>query len=99
MAKKNKINTVNVTQEGQRTFDKMIKFIQENQQNPQAEQRFRDNFKKKVEQIKEQPNSCPTSTKREGTRRALFDKFGAFLYRVYKNSIRIVTFFDTRSKP
>lgn len=95
---KNKIDVVNVTKEAHREFAKMVKFIEENQQSPASSKRFIDNFSKRLEVIKQQPNSCPPSSMRPGTRLAFFDKFGAFLYRVFEKSIRIVTFFDTRSK-
>ena len=95
---KNKINKVNVTKQAQKEFDKITDFIEDYQQSPTTVQNFKDSFKVRLEQIKQQPYSCPPAQEKPGTRRAFFDKFGAFFYRIFKNSIRIVTFYDTRTK-
>lgn len=95
---KQKITKVSVTKQAQKEFDSMADFIKGYQKSPTTVQKFKDNFKVKLEHIKEYPYSCPESLEKPGARRALFDKFGAFLYNVYQKSIRIVTFYDTRTK-
>lgn len=95
---KYKINKVNVTKQAQKEFDAIAEFIEGYQKSPTTVQKFKNNFKDKLEQIKQHPLSCPESKEKPGARRAFFDKFGAFLYHVYQKSIRIVTFYDTRTK-
>lgn len=95
---KNKINKVDVTKEAQKQFDNMADFIEGYQKSPTTIRKFKANFKKKLEQIKQQPYSCPESEEKPGTRRAFFDKFGVFLYKVVQKTIQIVTFYDTRTE-
>ena len=76
----------------------MASFIIAYQKSPNTIQKFRDNFKEKLEQIKKLPFSCPKSNKLKGTRKARFDKYGAFLYFVFNKTVFIVTFYDSRMK-
>ena len=93
-----KINRVDFTKRAADDLDKMVNNIKQRQSDKVA-QEFTDDFDRVIDLVQQQPEMFQTSSKIKGTRRGLFHKYGAFLYRVFKKSIRIVTFFDTRSKP
>lgn len=63
-----------------------------------------DFFKKlkyKVDQISEQPESCPQSKEFDGLFKCVVTKQTTFYYRINfdKNEIEIITVFDTRQDP
>lgn len=63
-----------------------------------------DFFKKltyKIDQISEQPESCPQSKEFDGLFKCVVTKQTTFYYRINfdKNEIEIITVFDTRQDP
>ncbi|MFK7799933.1 MAG: type II toxin-antitoxin system RelE/ParE family toxin, partial [Aureispira sp.] len=80
----------------QTQFEKLRKNTEERQGSKAAGQ-FVDDFEKTKNQLKRTPDMFEESTIKKGARRALFGKYGAFLYRVYNKFIRIVVVFDTRT--
>lgn len=92
-----KINKVNFTKRAVRDLDNLVDNIKEHQSDKVAKG-FTDDLSRVIGLIQEQPEMFEASNKIKGTRRGLFHKYGAFLYRVFKKSIRIVTLFDTRTK-
>ena len=92
-----KINKVNFTKRADRDLDKLVVNIKKHQ-SPKVAKDFTDDLNRVIELVQEQPEMFEASEKISGTRRGLFHKYGAFLYRVFKKSIRIVTLFDTRTK-
>ncbi len=63
-----------------------------------------DFFKKltyKIDQISEQPESCPQTTEFDGLFKCVVTKQTTFYYRINfdKNEIEIITVFDTRQDP
>ena len=92
-----KINKVDFTKRATRDLDSLVENIKTHK-SPKVAKDFTDDFERVVGLIQEQPDMFEVSEKIKGTRRGLFHKYGAFLYRVFKKSIRVVTFFDTRTK-
>ncbi len=98
MPKKYKINRVEITQRAQDRFDKMHENIQK-YYSPKVANQFVNDFHDKVDQLKQNPAIYQFSDENKDTRRALFSKYGAFLYKiVQKTTLLITTFFDTRMK-
>ena len=55
----------------------------------------------KIEQISEQPESCPQSLEFKGLYKCVVTKQTTFYYRINfdKNEIEVITVFDTRQNP
>jgi plasmid stabilization system protein ParE len=93
---KDKIKKIEITQRAQADYDKLIKNIEE-YSSPEAANRFDDNFYETLSKLKKTPLMFEASEKKKGARRALFDKYGAFLYKVIKDTtLRVIAFYDTR---
>ncbi|MCP4438003.1 MAG: type II toxin-antitoxin system RelE/ParE family toxin [Aureispira sp.] len=92
-----KINKVEFTKRAANDLDKLVDNIKTRQSDKVAKD-FTEDFDRVIDLIQDQPDMFEASPKIKGTRRGLFHKYGAFLYRVFKKSIRVVTFFDTRTK-
>lgn len=92
-----KINQVNFTKQATRDLDNLVDNIIEHQ-SPKVAKDFTDDLNRVIGLVQEQPELFEVSKKIKGTRRGLFHKYGGFLYRVFKKSIRIITLFDTRTK-
>lgn len=93
---KDKIKKVEITQKAQNEYDKLIKNIEEHS-SIEAANHFDDNFYEVLSKLKKTPLIFEASEKKKDARRALFDKYGAFLYKVIKDTtLRIITFYDTR---
>jgi len=92
-----RINKVDFTKRANKNLEDLVDNIKTHKSDKVAKD-FTDDFERVVGLIQEQPDMFEISEKIEGTRRGLFHKYGAFLYRVFKKSIRIVTLFDTRTK-
>lgn len=96
---KTKINRVEVAQRAQERYDEMVEDL-EKRYSPHVAQNFTDDFEEVVNKLKKNPAIFQYSNQRKDTRRALFSKYGAFLYKVIKGTtLLITTFFDTRMKP
>lgn len=63
--------------------------------------KFLEKLSAKIEQITNQPESCPQSIKFRGIYKCVVTKQTTFYYRILseKNEIEIITFFDTRQAP
>ena len=97
--KKYKINRVEITPRAQQRFDEMHQNIEEHY-SPRVADKFVSDFNNKVTQLKHNPEIYKYSDEKKDTRRALFSKYGAFLYKIISTTtLRITTFFDTRMKP
>lgn len=61
---------------------------------------YLEKFKKKIDQIKNNPSSCPESTQMIGLRRCVVTKHNSFFYRVNKkqNALEIAALIDNRSE-
>lgn len=92
-----KINKVNFTKRATKDLDNLVDNIKEYQSDKVAKD-FTDDLSRVIGLVQEHPKLFESSTKIKGTRRGLFHKYGAFLYRIFEKSIRIVTLYDTRSK-
>ena len=92
---KYKIKDVRIGKRAQKQFVKQRQNI-ENRYGNKVANRYVDDFDKAKEQIKKTPEHWIESETTTGARRALFGKYGAFLYRVYTKFIRIVAVYDTR---
>jgi plasmid stabilization system protein ParE len=66
------------------------------QRSPRAANKFLDDFDDVKSLLEQNPDMFEQSKKDVGLRRGLFHKHAAFLYRVFKKTVRITTFFDTR---
>jgi len=95
---KNKITRVEIAQRAQDRYDEMVDNI-EKHASSRAADKFTDDFEDVVEKLKKNPEIFEYSDERKDTRRALFSKYGAFLYKVIKGTTMLITtFFDTRMK-
>ena len=95
---KNKINRIEIAQRAQDRYYEMLNNI-EKHSSPRVAEKFTDDFEDVVEKLKKNPEIFEYSNTRKDTRRALFSKYGAFLYKIIKGTtILITTFFDTRMK-
>lgn len=67
----------------------------------QSRTKFIEKFTHKIEQISNQPESCPQSSKFKGLFKCVVTKQTTFYYRILKkrNEIEIITVFDTRQHP
>lgn len=93
-----KIKKVYFTRRANRDLNQLVNNIEENQ-SPKIAKEFLNDFERVLDRVQEHPEMFEVSQKIKGTRRGLFHKYGAFLYRVFKQSIRVITLFDTRKKP
>jgi plasmid stabilization system protein ParE len=93
---KKKINQVKFTKQANKELDQLVENIKKHQ-SPKVAKDFTDDFEKVIDLVQYQPEMFKNSKKTKGTRRGLFHKYGVFLYRVFKKSIRVVTFFDSRT--
>jgi plasmid stabilization system protein ParE len=50
-------------------------------------------------QISKMPESCPLSKKKKGVHKCVVNRQTSLYYRISKNEIEIITFFDNRQKP
>lgn len=91
---KKKITSVNFTKRANQDFDKMYEEL--NQHSPKAAGDFIKDFDKVINLVQQQPDMFEESQKIKGVRRGLFYKQRAFLYRVFKKSIRIVSFYHQK---
>lgn len=93
---KDKIKDIRIGLRAQKQFEKLRKNTEERQGSKAADQ-FVNDFEQTTNQLKRTPDMFEESTVKKGARRALFGKYGAFLYHVYTKFIRIVVVFDTRT--
>jgi plasmid stabilization system protein ParE len=93
---KNKIQAIRIGKKAQQQFESIRQNI-ENYSGTKAANQFVNDFDKTITQLKKTPEMFEESNIKKGARRALFGKYGAFLYRVYTKVIRIVVVFDTRT--
>lgn len=93
---KDKIKTVKINK---RALNQLEKLKQNTKQHrgEKAMLELVDDFEHTVRQLKKTPKMFEESKSMKGARRALFGKYGAFLYRVYAKLIRVVVIFDTRT--
>lgn len=95
---KNKIKRIIVAQRAQQRYDEMVEELEERYP-PHVAQKFTDDFEDVVNKLKKNPAIFQYSNERKNTRRALFSKYGAFLYKILQETtLLITTFFDTREK-
>ena len=92
---KYKITDVRIGKRAQKQFEKQRQNI-EDHYGIRVANKYIDDFDTAKEQIKKTPKRWVESEAMPGARRALFSKYGAFLYRVYTKFIRIVAIYDTR---
>lgn len=91
---KKKIKQVNFTKRANQDFDTLYTQLQD--KNPKAATDFVKDFDRVIELVQQQPDMFEESQKIKGVRRGLFYKQRAFLYRVFKKSIRIVSFYHQK---
>ena len=79
---------------------KLTDFLLENW-NLKVRNEFIKKLTSKIEQISEQPESCPQSTNFKGLFKCVVTKQTTFYYRINfdKKEIEIITVFDTRQHP
>lgn len=92
---KNKISDIRLGKKAQHQFEENYQLLKKKRGN-KAAQCYVEDFEQTLHQIKKTPYCWEESRTRKGARRALFGKYGAFLYRVYSKFIRVVSIYDTR---
>lgn len=93
---KDKIKNVEIVEKAQKEFDDLVDNIKEHQSSETA-QKFTTDFEDTINKLKKTPEMFPTSKTRKGARRALFSKYGVFLYTIIKKTtLRVITFYDSR---
>jgi len=93
---KDKIKNVEIVEKAQKEFDDLADNIKE-RYSPQIAQKFTADFEETINKLKKTPEMFPTSKTRKGARRALFSKYGVFLYKIIrKTTLRVITFYDSR---
>jgi plasmid stabilization system protein ParE len=81
-----------------KTFQDIANYL-EKQWSLKIAKNFVANTEKKLEQIKENPESCITSNKDKTIRKATITKHNSMFYRVKENALVILAFFDNRKNP
>jgi plasmid stabilization system protein ParE len=89
------VRRVDFTKKAQQRFQELHDNISEHQ-SPKAAKKFVEDFNHTIGLVQKNPEMFAKSTHNPHLRRGLFSKYGAFFYRVFKEAIRIVTFYDTR---
>lgn len=79
---------------------KLSEYLLENW-NLKTRDKFISKLSEKIEQISQQPSSCPTSSKFDNLYKCVVTKQTTFYYRVNwdKKEIEIIAIFDTRQHP
>jgi plasmid stabilization system protein ParE len=81
-----------------KTFQDIADYL-EKQWSLKIAKNFVANTEKKLEQIKENPESCIASNKDKTIRKATITKHNSMFYRVKENALIILAFFDNRKNP
>lgn len=85
------------TKRAEKSFDKIVRNIEENWSERSAK-KFVRKTDKVLRLMSENPNLFPESQKK-GIRKGLITKQTSVYYKVFKNIIRLITFWDNRQNP
>ncbi len=88
----------NLDKNSLQNFSRYCRYL-EKQWSLKIAKNFVANTEKKLEQIKENPESCIASNKDKNIRKATITKHNSMFYRVRENALVILAFFDNRKNP
>lgn len=80
------------------TFESILEFIEEKWSRKSRDQAL-EKVLSKFNQISTQPRSCPESNVQPNVFKCVVTKQTSFFYRILKEEIEIIFFYDNRQKP
>lgn len=81
-------------------LESLLEYL-ENKWNRKVRNDFLKKFEKKINQVRNNPKSCPESSIMKGVFKCVVTKQNTFYYRIntLENAIEIITLFDSRMDP
>lgn len=84
--------------DAKRKLEQLLQYLEE-EFSERTKQRFISTIEKVLDRIIKYPESFPQSAKVKSVRRCIISRHTVMFYRVQKNRIEILTFFDNRQNP
>jgi plasmid stabilization system protein ParE len=86
------------TKRAEKSFDEIFKFIKDNWSENSAG-KFVKTTNKKLKRISENPQMYPEIENKESVRKAVITKQTSVYYKIFKEFVRLITFWDNRRNP
>ena len=89
---------ITFTKKAEEKLEEVVNYLEKDHSKKHAD-KFLNDFKHKLDLIKENPNMFEASPQSNSIRKGHVNKFISFFYRVYTKTIRVLLVKDNRSKP
>ena len=93
-----KILKVRLSEVAQERLLDILKYV-EIEWSTSSKNKFLKKFDEKIQQISQQPKSCPESEDVPGIYKGVVEKHVSFVYRINSDFIDVLTVFDNRQSP